>query len=262
MRELNRRETLYGKKVKKKGSDDEEDDDKKQDDKDDTEQKKDTTVKRDQYALSMPKFHNPLKPEELEAEKKIREGRQPFYAGMVEYSEMIQETNKKVAYLANKMIDQTEQYKENKKNLPKDAEGIFILLEGSITVKNDYNEKDQNGLNPKQFPGLDFYPPQKQETGSKGAKKGVKQDRPELYDVLGAERFLQVQGYSYYGSIYSTCENNKGTTCGFMKQESLYLLPFYDLYQFKHDLEERYKTKCQQLQKKAKDEYSYMLKKM
>jgi hypothetical protein len=37
----------------------------------------------------MPKFHNPLKPEELEAEKKIREGRQSFYAGMVEYSEMI-----------------------------------------------------------------------------------------------------------------------------------------------------------------------------
>jgi len=37
----------------------------------------------------MPKFHNPLKKEELEHETKIREGRQPFYAGMVEYSEMI-----------------------------------------------------------------------------------------------------------------------------------------------------------------------------
>ena len=88
MRELNRRETLYGKKVKKKGSDDEEEDDKKQDEKED-EEKKEVIVKRDQYALSMPKFHNPLKKEEEIHEQKIREGRQPFYAGMVEYSEMI-----------------------------------------------------------------------------------------------------------------------------------------------------------------------------
>ena len=47
------------------------------------------------------------------------------------------------------MIDQTEEYKENKKNLPKDAEGMFILLEGSITVKNDFNKEDANGVNPK-----------------------------------------------------------------------------------------------------------------
>jgi hypothetical protein len=37
MRELNRRETLYGKKVKKKGSDDEDEDDKKMDEKEDEE---------------------------------------------------------------------------------------------------------------------------------------------------------------------------------------------------------------------------------
>ena len=130
--------------------------------------------KKDKYALSMPKFHVQLKKEELEFEEKKRKERQPFYAGMVQYSEMIRETNKKVAFLANRMIDQAVEYQENKKNLPKDAEGIFILLEGSITVKNDFNDKDPNGLNPKQYPGLDFYPPQKQEQGTKGIKKAVK----------------------------------------------------------------------------------------
>jgi hypothetical protein len=46
----------------------------------------------------------------------------------------------------------------NKKNLPKDADGIFILLEGSVTVKNDFNANDPQGINAQQHPPLDFYP--------------------------------------------------------------------------------------------------------
>ena len=200
----------------------------------------------------MPKFQIRLTKEQQIHEKKIREARTPFYAQMVKFSEQLTETNKKVTYLAEKMIDQTVEYGKNKSNLPKDAQGIFILLEGQVTVKNDFNVNDPNGLNPSQYPPLDFYPPAKQE--GKG-KQAAKQDRPELYDVVGAERFLQVQGYSYYGSIYSTCEAKQGTTCGFMNQDSLYLIPFYDLYQFKDDLEKRYAKKCGPLFKKAKDEF-------
>ena len=62
------------------------------------------------------------------------------------------------------------------------------------------------------------------------SKNSIKNDGPAQYDILGAEKYLQVQGYSYYGSIYSTCEQKGGTTCGFIKEEMLYLIPFYDLY--------------------------------
>jgi|TARA_B110000285_G_scaffold235272_1_gene315995 hypothetical protein len=54
-------------------------------------------------------------------------------------------------------------------------------------------------------------------------------------DVLGAERYLQVQGYSYYGNVYAQADSP--VTCAFLKEEMLYLLPYYDLYSLKDDLE-------------------------
>ena len=79
-------------------------------------------------------------------------------------------------------------------------------------------------------------------------------------DIFGAEKFLQVQGYTYYGSLYGPDpemgdDKNKkeikkkkeATTCGFIRKEQLYLIPFYDLYHLKKDLEERYRVKCKRL---------------
>lgn len=175
MRELNRRETLYGKKVKKKSDDDDDDDKPKHEDNKDDEEPPQEVSKKDQYTLGMPKFETTLTEEQLLHEKKVREARQPFYAQMVKYSEQITETNNKVSYLANKMIDQTEEYRQNKQNLLKDykgSEGIFILLEGSVTVKNDFNVNDPAGVNPKMYPPLDFYPPSKEAVkGQKNASK-------------------------------------------------------------------------------------------
>ena len=74
------------------------------------------------------------------------------------------------------------------------------------------------------------------------------QDRPESMDLIGVEKFLQVQGYTYYGCAYAQTDEEGGTSCGFIKKELLHLIPFYDLYQMKKDLEERYKTKCKKYQ--------------
>ena len=43
---------------------------------------------------------------------------------------------------------------------------------------------------------------------AKGAIKAVKGadsagHKPELMDIVGAEKYLQVQGYTYYGCLYS-----------------------------------------------------------
>ena len=48
-------------------------------------------------------------------------------------------------------------------------------------------------------------------------------------DVLGAENYLRVQGYTYYGSVFATSK----ATCGFISEEKLHILPFYDLYAMK-----------------------------
>jgi hypothetical protein len=78
MRELNRRETLYGKKAKKKTDDDDEDEKPKAEDKKEDEDGQ--AIKKDKYSLAMPVFETKLTEEQLAHEKKIREARQPFYA--------------------------------------------------------------------------------------------------------------------------------------------------------------------------------------
>jgi len=57
-------------------------------------------------------------------------------------------------------------------------------------------------------------------------------------DVFGAEKYLMVQGFTYYGNIY--CHKDNPVTVGFLKEEKLHLLPFYDLYTLKSELEKRY----------------------
>ena len=74
---------------------------------------------------------------------------------------------------------------------------------------------------------------------------------PALLDVLGAERYLQVQGFSYYGNIYAQLESH--VTCGFIKEELLYLLPYYDLYKLKEDLEAKYYPSTEERERREKE---------
>lgn len=96
-------------------------------------------------------------------------------------------------------------------------------MEGSACVKNSYD------------PERDRIDPDDSKLSGRGFAFGP---APALLDVLGAERYLQVQGFSYYGNIYAQSDSN--VTCGFIKEELLYLLPYYDLYKLKEDLEAKY----------------------
>jgi hypothetical protein len=180
---------------------------------------------------------------------------------MVKFSEHISGINDKILYkMIDKLVKHFDAYKESRGNFPKDSDGLYILLEGSVTVKNDFSVNPDGTIGPPK----DLYNTAKQDNknviGTRGkATSNVKQERPEMLDVFGAEKFLQVQGYSYYGSMYSTEQKSGGTTCGFIKQEFLYLLPFYDQYRLKEDLEERYKVRCEKLKKNSHDTYKYIL---
>jgi len=94
-------------------------------------------------------------------------------------------------------------------------------LEGSVTVKNKFNPSDPDGA--KGEPPIELYHKQ-EKTGSMNyrssadKKVATQNDKPELLDVFGTEKFLLVHGFSYYGTIYATADHKKGpgTTCGYI----------------------------------------------
>lgn len=57
-------------------------------------------------------------------------------------------------------------------------------------------------------------------------------------EVFGAEMYLQVQGGTHFGNVYAHADSQ--ATIGFLKAETLQLLPFFDLNILKRDLEEKY----------------------
>ena len=94
----------------------------------------------------------------MENEIKIRDQRQPNYAAMVKFAETIDEINKKgLIKMTDKLIGQLEEYKKNKSEFPIESDGIYILLEGAITVKNEFNPSDPDGI--KGEPPVELYPP-------------------------------------------------------------------------------------------------------
>jgi hypothetical protein len=126
---------------------------------------------------------------------------------MVKYSEHVAGINDKILNkMMDKLVKHFEEYKASRAEFPKDSDGLYLLLEGSVTVKNDFSVNPDGTIGPPK----DLYLTAKQGEGKNptGARTKTtvtaKQERPELLDVMGAEKFLQVQGYSYYGSMYST----------------------------------------------------------
>lgn len=57
---------------------------------------------------------------------------------MVDLSEEMEKICQGLKTVGVKLTQQLEDYKHAKDNYPKDAQGFFILLEGQITIKNDY----------------------------------------------------------------------------------------------------------------------------
>ena len=43
--------------------------------------------------------------------------------------------------MLKKLKENLLEYQQNRKDLPKDSDGMYILLEGAITVKNNFNSK-------------------------------------------------------------------------------------------------------------------------
>ena len=59
---------------------------------------------------------------------------------MVKYSERTYEVNQKILNtMLKKLEDHFKQYKTSRGLVPKDSDGIYFLIEGSVTVKNDFN---------------------------------------------------------------------------------------------------------------------------
>ena len=240
IKELLRRETLYGQKQKKA----EEEERLATNDKDD----KDDETKhseRDLYELSMLQFKFKLSPEEEEHERNIRKERTPAYKEMVKMTQKMQDfNNKHVSYLTKKYIQQLEDYKLNREQLPDEAKGIAILFEGEAIVKNafdpatgrlDYNTTTVQGY------GLQFVP------------------SPTNMEILAAEKYLMVQGHAYYGNLYcpKTCE--QGCTIGFLREDKLNLIPFYDLYLLKSKLEDRYASQLAKMKDKAEKSFKKVI---
>jgi len=55
-------------------------------------------------------------------------------------------------------------------------------------------------------------------------------------EIFGCENYLQVQGTSYFGTVFASTN----CTIGFIKEQNLQLIPFYDLYILKEALEKKY----------------------
>lgn len=192
---------------------------------------------------------------------------------------------------------------EVEKRLPEDPAGIYILIDGQFTVKSEYNFEPNGGMNKP----IDLYKKSQPETTLNKTIGRSKGDglahRPESMDVVGAEKFLQVQGYTYYGCLYASsqqkAESRRGATrermpsvtrggrdlaatvgstvtsqpdepnsassarvstvCGFVDAKLLHLLPFYDLYVLKDDLQDRYNAQCRQLKRNCEHWYSDIL---
>ena len=234
---------------------------------------------KDKDAIGLLNINHYLPPDKDEMAKlteKEREGivqrvraRQPAFEAQVRLYHKEEKHARGLVKMGDLMIAKLTEYQSNKASLPVDSDGLYILIEGSVTIKNDFHPADADDQ--KKLPKYDLIDEwargkyRAKDAATKMPKNQKAQsnaDRPEAMDIFGAEKFLQVQGYAYYGCAYSTAEKEGGTTCGFIRKEQLHLIPFYDLYHLKANLEERYRVKCRKYTEIVKDLYEHALRKI
>jgi hypothetical protein len=90
-------------------------------------------------------------------------------------------------------------YRMNIQSLPSDTDGIYMLLEGKAKVVNHYDNYDLRSIT--------------------------------KLEAFGEHKYLQNKDYSYYGDIVASDEGI--TTCFFIKESKLHLIPYYDLIKLK-----------------------------
>ena len=144
--------------------------------------------------------------EEMQRIKKF----EPLYKREVERSYNQHSQNSKLLEkVLFKMYHLLETYSKSRREgtetihkIPKDPDGIYLLIDGNFAVKNEYNwTEGAMNKNP-----VDLFNQLREEGKiSKTTVKGGESvgQKPELMDVVGAEKYLQVQGYTYYGCLYS-----------------------------------------------------------
>ena len=146
--------------------------------------------------------------------------------------------------MMDKLIDKVEKYKTDRDNLPPDADGIYLIVEGKAKVINRFKNYDYD---------------------SQRCGKG---------DFFGDSKFIKSQGFSYFGDIIACkaeqTEDNKQksnkksvqkslqrrstekkqeneptekepdhTTCMFLPAHLLYLIPYYDYYDIRESQRKR-----------------------
>jgi hypothetical protein len=139
-----------------------------------------------------------------------------------------QDINKKsLSFVTKKYIGQLEEYKNNRNLIPGNTDGISIVIDGYTMLKNSYDpvsEKMASNIQNGSGYGVELKP------------------SPGIMEVIGAEQFLMVQGHCFYGDVYCHKDTPIGeySSIAFMSKEKLALIPFYDLYILKANLEKRY----------------------
>jgi hypothetical protein len=119
--------------------------------------KREAEKRLDPYYLPLPKFQMKLTQEQIEHEKQLRDQRKSAYKDMVQNTDKVYHILKSgLLKMTDKLKGQLEEYRRLKLNFPKDADGIYILLEGSVTVKNKFNQNDPEGS--KREPPVELYP--------------------------------------------------------------------------------------------------------
>ena len=167
--------------------------------------------------------------------------------------------------MLDKLIDKVDKFKTDRNNLPKDADGIYLIVEGRAKIVNRLKNFDYKG---------------------QSVVKG---------DFFGESKFIKSFGFSYFGDIIACKPDDQGedskqksskknsikqgtrrstekksdgveqiefvpdyTTCLYMPAELLYLIPFYDFYEIREQLRKK-KDLNAQMKQLASEQFREMI---
>jgi len=112
------------------------------------------------------------------------------------------------AKLFELMKDKLDTYQKEKATLPKQSDGLYILLQGNANIVNQHD--------------------------------GAVLKKLEPYDGFGIGRFLSCTGYSFFGDLVAEGKPGDKIICLFVPKEAFHRIPFFDWYKVR---EATYKMK-------------------